>query len=149
MECFRENIKKEIWDLKKTESDLHLAFENNSEHQLLAILKKNSFLFYELVSRKLTFQPIFHEISFGRNLRCDFVWLNDNSDGPEWVLVEVEKPKLELFTKKKEPTSFLNHALEQVISWRRYFEENSAENKNIFGSVAKFRYIVIVGEKSE
>ncbi|WP_433763699.1 Shedu anti-phage system protein SduA domain-containing protein [Flavobacterium ginsenosidimutans] len=88
----------------------------------------------------------FHEISFGGTLRCDFTWLNDNSDGPEWVLVEVEKPIMQLFTKQNEPSKHLHHAIEQVKSWRRYFSENSAEKKRIFGAVAKFRYIIVAGD---
>ena len=81
------------WNLQNVEKDLKKAFSNNSETQLLEILKNNSFLFYELYSRKYGISPNFAEISFGGKFRCDFAWLNDNSDGPEWVLVEVEKPR--------------------------------------------------------
>lgn len=115
---------------------------------MLSVLKDNSFLFYELYSRKYGIQPVFREINFGGELRCDFAWLNDNSDGPEWVLVEVEKPKMKLFTQKNEPTSELNHAIEQVKSWERYFDENPSEKKRIFGAVARFRFILIVGDKT-
>ena len=123
------------------------GFEENSEQKLLSVLKDNSFLFYELYSRKYGIQPVFREINFGGELRCDFAWLNDNSDGPEWVLVEVEKTKMKLFTQKNEPTSELNHAIEQVKSWERYFDENPSEKKRIFGAVARFRFILIVGDK--
>jgi hypothetical protein len=56
-------------------------------------------------------------VSFGGGLRCDFCWLNDNSYGPEWVLVEMENPKLKIFNSKNEPAAELNHAIEQVRSW--------------------------------
>ncbi len=121
------------------------AFASNSETALLKILKNNSILFYELYSRKYGIQPNFAEISFGDTYRCDFAWLNDNSDGPEWVLVEIEKPNMKLFTKKNEPTQELNHAIEQVKSWDRYFEDNPGEKKRIFGAVAKFKYILVAG----
>ncbi len=75
------------------------------------------------------------EVSFGGKYRSDFVWLNDNSDGPEWVLVEIEKPRIKLFTKKGEPSAELNHAIEQVRSWIRYFNENPSEKSRIFGAV--------------
>lgn len=126
---------------------LDSAFANNSETELLAVLKENSFLFYPLYSRKYGIQPNFSEVSFGGGLRCDFCWLNDNSDGPEWVLVEIEKPKLKLFTAKDEPASELNHAIEQVRSWRRYFNQNPSEKRRIFGAVSKFRYVLIVGSR--
>jgi hypothetical protein len=135
------------WDKTKVADDLKTAFDNNSEVQLLATLKNNSFLFYELYSRKRGIQPVFREINFGGGLKCDYAWLNDNSDGPEWVLVEIEKPKLKLFKKDHEPTHQLNHAIEQVKSWRRYFNENPAEKRRIFGAVARFRFILVGGDK--
>jgi len=135
------------WDKTKVAADLATAFYENSEQQLLAVLKDNSFLFFELFSRKYGIQPLFREISFGGGLRCDYAWLNDNSDGPEWVLVEIEKPKLKLFRKDNEPTQQLNHAIEQVKSWKRYFNENPAEKKRIFGAVGRFRFILVGGKK--
>jgi len=73
--------------------------------------------------------------------------LNDNSDGPEWVLVEIEKPILELFRKdNNEPTYQLNHAIEQVKSWRRYFNENPHEKRRVFGAVVRFRFILVAGD---
>ena len=88
-----------VWNVNKAEQQLNKSFDNNSETELLKVLKNNSFLFYELYSRKYGIQPNFKEISFGGKYRCDFAWLNDNSDGPEWVFVEIEKPKMELFAK--------------------------------------------------
>ena len=147
MEKEEKEIMPPTWDIARVRAELTTAFEENSEQKLLSVLKDNSFLFYELVSRKYGIQPVFREINFGGKLRCDFAWLNDNSDGPEWVLVEVEKPKMKLFTQKNEPTSELNHAIEQVKSWERYFDEYPFEKKCIFGAVARFRFILIVGDK--
>lgn len=109
------------WNIDLVKKELENIFNNNSEIDLLSVLKSNSFLFYELFTRKYGIQPIFHEVPLGNNYRCDFAWLNDNTDGPEWVLVEIEKPNMQLFTKKNEPTQNLNHAIEQVRSWERYF----------------------------
>lgn len=136
------------WNIEEVKQQLKEAFEKNSETDLLKILKQNSFLFYDLYNRRWSVQPIFHEVSFG-NSRCDFLWLNDASSGPEWVFVEIEKPRLKLFKKNGEPTHEFYHAIEQVKSWRKYFEENSASKKEIFGAVAQFRYILVVGDKNE
>jgi len=139
----------EAWDINKVEKDLQTAFDDNSETKLLALLKDNSFLFYELFSRKMGVQPVFREVSFGGKLKCDFAWLNDNSDGPEWVLVEVEKPKMRLFNKDVTVSSELNKAIEQVKSWQRYFAENPLEKKRVFGAVARFKYILVCGDTNE
>lgn len=138
-----------IWNIPKIEADLKLAFDNNSETDLLKILKDCSFLFYHLYTRKGGIQPVFREISFGGKLRCDFAWLNDNSDGPEWVLMELEKPKMRVFNADGKPSAELNGAIEQVKTWQRYFHENPAEKKRIFGAVARFRYILVAGEKND
>ena len=133
------------WDLSKAENDLKQAYSENSELKLLTLLKSNTFLLYELFTRKHGIQPIFHEVNFGARLRCDFAWLNDNSDGPEWVLVEIEKPCIQLLTKGEIPTSELNKGIEQVRSWQRYFDENPHEKRRIFGAVSRFRFILVTG----
>jgi len=137
------------FDIVKAEMKLKASFKNNSETELLNVLKNNSFLFYELYSRKYGIQPLFSEISFGDTYRCDYAWLNDNSDGPEWILVEVEKPKMKLFTSKDEPTAYLNHAIGQLELWDRYFDENPSEKCRIFGAVAKFKFILVAGSKEQ
>jgi hypothetical protein len=136
-----------VWDIEKVEKELSNAFKENSERKILEILKKNSFLFYELYHRKFAICPCFSEVSLGNKYRCDFCWLNDNSDGPEWTLVEIEKPKMQLFTLKNEPTASLHHAVEQVNSWKIYFDENPLEKRRIFGAVSKFRFVLVVGDK--
>ena len=89
-----------IWKIEEAERKLIEALDNNSENKLLSVLKENSFLFHELYSRKFGIQPNFEEISFGDKMKCDFSWLNNNSNGSEWILVEVEAPKMRLFNKK-------------------------------------------------
>lgn len=44
--------KKKPWRIEEVEKELLLAYENNSEIALLKILKENSFLFYELYTKK-------------------------------------------------------------------------------------------------
>ena len=78
------------WDVAKAKAGVLKAFKENSEVDLLKILKDNSFLFYDLYSRKYGIQPIFRELNFGTEFKCDFAWLNDNSSDPEWVLVELK-----------------------------------------------------------
>ena len=86
---------------------------------------------------------------FGTKYRCDFCWMNDNSDGSEWVLVEIEKPKMKLFKANGDPSAELNHAIEQVKSWDRYFQLNPAEKSRIFGAVSKFRLVLVAGRRED
>jgi hypothetical protein len=138
-----------IFDKDQVKKRLQSAFTNSSEHELLSVLKDNSFLFLDIYPRRWGVQPNFSEVPFGSKYRCDFCWLNDNSDGPEWVLVEVENPQIQLFNRSGEPTAKLTHAIEQVRSWDRYFLTNPAEKSRIFGAVSRFRYVLVVGTKED
>lgn len=137
------------FDVKTVQAGLDDAFQSDSEVKLLEVLKNNSFLFSKIYSRNFGIQPNFAEVPFGNDYRCDFCWLNDNSDGPEWVLVEVEKPNMRLFNKSGDPSAELNHALEQVKSWERYFERYPAEKARIFGAVSRFRFVLIAGRRDD
>jgi hypothetical protein len=52
---------------------------------------------------------------------------------------------MRLFNADGQPGKELNHAIEQVRSWRRYFEENQPEKKRVFGAVSRFRYLLVAG----
>lgn len=137
------------WDITAVSDAIANAIRDNSEVDFLKILKDNSFLFYELFSRKYSALPIFREVSFGGKFKCDFLWLNDNSTSPEWVLVEIEKPKMRLFNQDGTPASELNKAIEQVTSWERYFEQHPAEKQRIFGAVGSFKFILVAGSMED
>lgn len=139
-------IMQEILSIRENLND---AFANESEHKLLKVLSDNPFLFYHLFKRHYQVQPIFKEVPLGNNYRCDFVWLNDNSDGPEWTIVEVEKPGIKLFKKDGDRTAAFNHALEQIEHWDYYFNENPSSKREIFGAVKSFRFILVVGTSSQ
>lgn len=136
-----------IFDTLKVKKHIDEAFVNDSEVELLEIIKKNSFLLSSLYERKWGIQPNFCEVHFGGMFRCDFCWLNDSSDGPEWVIVEIEKPNMKLFNKNGHPSAKLNGAIEQVKDWQRYFDSHPTEKRRIFGAVSRFRWILVAGNR--
>lgn len=142
-------MQQSLWNYKLLNKELSQILKGTSERDLLNLIHNNSFLLYDLYSRKYGIQPAFHEVSFGGKFKCDFVWLNDNSDGPEWVIVEIEQPNMRLFNKDKSPSSELCKAIEQVKSWQRYFDKYPNEKQRIFGVVGRFRFILVAGNKDE
>lgn len=136
-------------DIISVKEQLNEAFASESEHKLLKVLSDNPFLFYHLFKRHFKVQPIFKEVSFGNKYRCDFVWLNDNSDGPEWTIVEVESPGIHLFKKNEDKTAEFNHAIEQVEHWIQFFEENKDDRRKTFGAVKCFRFILVIGTREQ
>lgn len=140
-------MKQDLWNYEHLNSELSQVLAENNERSLLKLIHDNSFLLYDIYSRKYGIQPAFHEVSFGNEFRCDFAWLNDNSDGPEWVIVEIEKPNMRLFNKNGAPSAELNNAIHQVRSWERYFEQFPDEKRRLFGAVGRFRFVLVAGSK--
>lgn len=54
-----------------------------------------------------------------------------------------------LFRQDIGPRAEFHHAIEQIKSWQRYFEEHPAEKKRIFGAVKKFRFVLVAGEHKD
>ncbi len=135
------------WDAKQVRQKLTDAIADNSTEDLKNTLIQNSFLFYELVSRKDMQQPIFYSVLLHNEAVADFVWLNDNSDGPEWVLVKIAEPSMAVM-EGKFPSQSLSRTIEGVKLWDRYFAGNPKAANDIFGAVSRFRLIVIAGTQS-
>lgn len=135
------------WDIQNVEHKLETIFNDNSDLDLKKLLQQNSFLFYDIYTRK-QIQPNFYSVDIGEQLICDFAWLNDNSDAPEWVLVTIGKPKLELPSIPNTLPFELNKSIERVKDIERYFIENPNEKKRIFGAVGKFRFVLIIGDSA-
>lgn len=139
-------IDEDIQDIRKK---LDKAFDDNSELELLRLIKEHPILLSTLYYRRFGSQPVFAEIAFGSEYKCDFLWLNDNSDGPEWTIVEIEKPKMKLFSAKHDPSASLTHAIGQLDNWRRFFERNKDTKSNLFKAVSRFRWILVAGSVKE
>jgi hypothetical protein len=132
-------------ELLAIKAEIVAAFEANSEAALLRIITRNTWLLHQVFTRQFAPLPVFSEVEFGGTFRCDFCWLNDNSSGPEWVLVEIERPDLQILNKNGDFSSPFNHALKQLQDWEDYFQNNPNEKRRIFGAVKNFRYILIGG----
>lgn len=89
----------------------------------------------------------------------DFMWLSQNSDTVEPVLIEIEAPGKLWWTKSGQPTATLTQALDQIAEWKAWFREphNVQEFKDIYELTRvewrkrHFRpsYLLIYGRRSE
>jgi hypothetical protein len=60
----------------------------------------------------------------GSEYTPDFVIGQKSSLGFKWTLVELESPKTRIFTKTGDTAAPLNHAKDQLQSWRAWLQEN-------------------------
>jgi len=133
-----------VWDVIEVEKAFLIAIEANDLVEVKQIVQKNAFLLYDIYERKGGALPIFHDITFGKH-NVDFVWLNDSSAGPEWVLLSVSKPDLQVMDKDGNISLDILAEIESVKGWQNYFELNPAEKKRVFGAVANFKFQLIIG----
>lgn len=54
----------------------------------------------------------------------DFIIGEHSSDGYTWVVIELESPRLSLFTKAGDPRARLTHAIRQIQDWRAWLHRN-------------------------
>lgn len=55
----------------------------------------------------------------------DFLVGERSSAGLEWLLVELQSPRVKLFTRKGRATEQLDEGIRQVLDWRRWVANNS------------------------
>jgi len=86
----------------------------------------------------------------------DFMWLSQNSDTIEPVLIEIESPNKRWFTKAGVQTAELTQAINQIAEWKTWFGEthNVEAFKSFYGlahSRKRFRpsYLIIYGRRIE
>jgi len=132
------------WNGQVVREGLTNAIDSNDTQALKILLQQNSFLFYQLVTRKDFQQPIFYGVPLKNIGIADFVWLNDNSDGPEWVLLKVAEPGMAVM-EGRIPSQSLSRIIDTLTSWDRYFAMHPDTAREIFGAVSRLRLVVVAG----
>jgi antiviral defense system Shedu protein SduA len=54
----------------------------------------------------------------------DFIVGEHSSDGYDWLMVELENPRLSFFTHAGDPRAQLTHAIRQIQDWRAWLHRN-------------------------
>lgn len=101
----------------------HLLDEKASEQSIHKFLAGHTYFFARLI-RMEGASPIYSKVKLGNDHEIDFVCFDTGSTGPEWHLVEIEKPDLALFTRSGNPSAALTHAIQQVRDWQSWIHKN-------------------------
>lgn len=139
-----------------------------SEHELQAMLEAHpGLLLYALLGG---FYPaatprsaLFAKVRLGEKHETDFAFVNTNSAGARWVLVELERSHALMFTKKGDPAADLSHALRQVTDWRTWIQDNRGYAENAFNELLQStdlhhnwgtrlqdpKYYVVIGRRTD
>jgi len=154
--------------LDAAQAELRILLDRRaSEHELQAMLEERpGLLLYALVGG---FYPaatprsaLFPKVRLGEKHETDFAFVNTNSAGARWVLVEIERSHAPIFTQKGDPSADLTHALRQVTDWRTWIQDNRAYAENAFNELLRMtelhhkwgtrlqdpKYYVVIGRRA-
>lgn len=143
-------FKSTLEDTALNENDIQRFLESNTE------LISTPFL----LNHHLHLNVLISKFKISDGLISDFAYLTKSSDFWNLVLVELEDPKKKIFTSSKEQIKFhseFNHAMDQILEWKGYIEQNSEEIKRRIDPLKtplkdrpiRFKYVLIYGRNNE
>ena len=94
------------------------------ESKLQEFLASHSYFFSGLID-VYSPSPLYSKVKIGHDYEVDFAWLQFDSFGPEWHLVEMENPGSALFTKSGEPSAALSQAMQQARDWCAWIHDHA------------------------
>ena len=95
-----------------------------SERVIHKFLANHSYFFNRLI-RLDGSCPLYSKIELGSDYEIDFAFFDSGSNGPEWILIEIESPSKSLFTKSGNPSAHLTHAMQQIRNWQSWIQDHS------------------------
>jgi hypothetical protein len=94
--------------------------------------------------------PLYAKVRLGSEYVVDFAFFDPSSDGPEWFLVEIERPGVgPMFLKNGDPSSKLMHAIHQVESWQDWVAANLPYAQQLMPQIDHPMGLVFFGRRAE
>ncbi len=90
---------------------------------------------------------IFAKVKLGSDYVTDFAYGCRVTSGISWVLMEIERPDRELFTKRGDISASLSHALTQVAMWRHWLATDYSRGVEVFPQLCNFTTKVVMGRR--
>ncbi len=108
------------------------------EEELHRFLNQYSFILHpsaEVISKK----------KLGEDFITDFVLIASTTQGPIYILVELENSNHKLLTKGLTLTAPVNHALKQTRDWDVWLESNKSYIQNKLPNFETPKYLIVIG----
>lgn len=127
----------------------------SSEQTVQEFLERNTPMFYPAYQHNhgVHLAAIITKFKLDTSLTTDFAYLTKSSAEWDLILVELEHPGKQLFTKAGIPTADLTSAISQVNSWRAFIEKHAGEvirkiaplRKPLTENRVRFKYVLVIG----
>ena len=145
-------------DLIKRYEDL-LARADASEQDYQEFIEDNTTLFYPAheLNHGVHAGALISKLQLDTTLTTDFAYLTKSSAVWWAVLVELEHPTKQLFTREGKASAQLNAAIHQVRTWRTLVKRRQSEMVARFDPLRKpltrnkvlFKYVLVIGRTTE
>jgi antiviral defense system Shedu protein SduA len=118
------------------------AAEKAKEEILQVFLKENPLLL-------IPNGRVIPKQKLGEDFCTDFVLIDMLDQGPKYTLVEIEKSSHEVFTKKGELRSEVQHAIHQTLQWDVWLQKHSSYLRAKLPGFETPNYIIIIGRSTD
>jgi len=132
-------------DIAEFESLLDDGADERVVHDFLA---NHSYFFNRIICLN-GWSPLYSKIRLGSQFEIDFACFESGSHGPEWCLIEIERPGQPLFTKSGNPSAKLTHAIQQVRDWHQWIHENLDYVRKLLPHIEYPLGFVFMGRRSD
>ena len=118
-----------------------LIAAGSKEEELQVFLKSNPFILHpsaELIPKK----------KLGEDFVTDFVLVATTTQGPVYILVELERASHSILTKDLVLSGPVNHAIKQTRDWDVWLEKNKAYIQNKLHGFETPNYLIVIGRSN-
>lgn len=98
------------------------VLENGGEREVQRVLERHPRLLVQRLTCGLGW--VIPQERLGSQFVTDFLVAEELSPGFYWQAVELESPRVRMFTKAGDPSRYLVHAIRQIQDWRSWLESN-------------------------
>lgn len=142
-EINRLSAEETIESLEKIANQFGLLLENaEKEEDLQKFLKEHSFILHPS-AQSIPKQKL------GEDFVTDFVLVATTTQGPTYILVELERTDHKILTKDYTLTSPVNHAIKQTRDWDVWLENNKAYIQNKLPGFESPIYMIVIGRSKD
>ena len=128
--------------LKKLADEFEtLIAAGSKEEELQVFLKENPFILHpsaEQIPKK----------KLGEDLVTDFVLVETTTQGPVYILVEIERASHSILTKDLVLSGSVNHALKQTRDWDVWIEKNKGYIQGKLQGFETPNYMIVIGRSN-
>ena len=134
---------KTIEELEKIANEFEqLIEEGTKEEEVQKFLKEHSFILHQSAER-LSKQKL------GEDFVTDFVLVATTTQGPTYILVELERSSHKILTKDQTLAYPVNKAIKQTREWDVWLEKNKAYIQNKLPGFETPSYMVVIGRSKD